>query len=77
VCDIVIYSHEEGMRKPDPRFYALACERLEVVPEAVLFVDDTLDWVEAARQLGMVGVHFHDNAQAIAEIRSHLSDRCP
>jgi len=72
MCDLVLYSHEEGVKKPDPRFYLLACERLEVLPERVLFVDDTSAWVEAACRLGMTGVLFVRNEQAIDEIASHL-----
>jgi hypothetical protein len=28
----IIYSHETGLLKPDPRIFAMICERLEVVP---------------------------------------------
>ncbi|MEQ8661637.1 MAG: HAD family hydrolase, partial [Gammaproteobacteria bacterium] len=34
--DLGIESSREGLRKPDPRIYALACERLGVAPEAVV-----------------------------------------
>jgi len=38
--DTVVFSHEVGFMKPDPRIYALACERLGVAPGDALFVGD-------------------------------------
>jgi epoxide hydrolase-like predicted phosphatase len=73
LCDTIIYSHEEGMQKPDPRFYALACERLEVRPEELIFLDDVEVCVTAARDCGIQAIRFLDNAQAIAEIEACLA----
>jgi putative hydrolase of the HAD superfamily len=70
MCDVIVYSHGEGMRKPDPRFYELACARLGVAPDRVLFVDDTEGHVDAARRLGMTGILFVDTEQAIEDIRA-------
>ena len=38
--DAFVASHEVGLMKPDPRIYALACERLGVRPEDAVFVGD-------------------------------------
>ena len=72
LCDLVVYSHEEGMQKPDPRFYRLASGRLRVAPEEAVFLDDMQDRVEAARAVGMHGVLFETNEQAIADIEACL-----
>jgi HAD superfamily hydrolase (TIGR01509 family) len=40
ICDVLVYSHEEGMAKPDSRVYQLICERLGVAPRETVFVDD-------------------------------------
>ena len=69
-CDFIIYSHEVGMSKPDPRIYALTCERLGLQPYEVIFLDDYPVAIDAARAYGMHGILFHDNAQAIAEIEA-------
>src|SRR5947207_7638108 len=45
----IVYSHECGIAKPDPRCYALVCDRLGVRPEETVFVDDHAPNVEAAR----------------------------
>lgn len=72
LCDVVVYSHEEGLAKPDPAFYAIACERLGVPPSETAFLDDVPGHVAAARRLGMTGVVFRDTAQAIAELEAIL-----
>ena len=42
--DAVVTSAESGARKPDPRIFTLALERLRVTPERVLHVgDDAID----------------------------------
>lgn len=69
LCDAIVYSHEEGMEKPDARFYAIVCERLGVMPSETAFVDDRRVNIEAARALGMRGVlHRGDAAETIAEV---------
>ena len=72
LCDMLIYSHEEGLEKPDPRFYMLACERLGVEPQEIVFLDDVAGHVAAARALGIHAVLFQDTAQAIREIEALL-----
>jgi putative hydrolase of the HAD superfamily len=73
LCDFIIYSHEEGLEKPDPRIYALLCARLGVPPAEVLFLDDREAAVTAARACGIRAILFQTTAQAIAEIRAHLA----
>lgn len=57
-ADDVVSSALVGVAKPDPRIYLIAAERAGVAPERCLFVDDRLENVEAARALGMTGVHY-------------------
>lgn len=73
LVDEIVYSHEVGMCKPDPRIYELTCARLGVPPEEMVFLDDVDVAVEAARQAGIHAVHYCDNAQAIAEIEALLA----
>lgn len=72
LCDLIIYSHEEGMQKPDPRFYGLLSERLGVPPEEIVFLDDVEVCVAGARDCGIHAILFKDNAQAIGEIEAYL-----
>lgn len=54
----VINSSKIGIAKPDPRIYQLAAERVGVAPEHCVYVDDKIENVNAARSLGMIGIHY-------------------
>jgi epoxide hydrolase-like predicted phosphatase len=69
----IVYSHEVGFSKPDPRIYALICSRLSVSPEEMVFLDDSDVCVAGARDVGIHAVRYQDNAQAIAEIEKLLT----
>ena len=68
--DIVV-SGDEKLAKPDPAIYALAERRFGYAPQAMLFIDDSLPNVEAARARGWHGHHFVDAAGLEAELRRH------
>jgi putative hydrolase of the HAD superfamily len=70
IFEVVVDSAFVGCRKPDPEIYEIILERLGVPAGDCLFVDDVEANCEAASAMGMTAVHFRDNDQAIAEIRS-------
>ncbi|HEV8190171.1 MAG TPA: HAD family phosphatase [Ktedonobacterales bacterium] len=72
LVDCIIYSHEVGIAKPDQRIYAIACERLGVSPEEVVFLDDAERNIAAAAAHGLHAICFRDNPQAIADIQTCL-----
>jgi len=72
LVDELVYSHECGLRKPDPRSYALVCARLDVEPAQVAFLDNVESCVEGARQAGLQAVLYTGNAQAISAIEELL-----
>jgi HAD superfamily hydrolase (TIGR01509 family) len=55
-----VISGHEGVVKPDPRIFHLACERFGYAPADFLFVDDGAHNIEAARALGFDVHHFTD-----------------
>ena len=75
LVDEIVYSHEAGMSKPDPRIYALTCARLDIRAEETVFLDDTARCVDGAREAGIHAVRYQDNAQAIEEIEKLLTAR--
>ena len=77
LVDEVVYSHEAGMAKPDPRIYALACARLGVQAGETVFLDDAERCVAGARDAGLHAILYHDNGQAIAAIEQLLAARQP
>ena len=66
--DIVV-SGVEKIAKPDPAIYALAADRFGLEPCAMLFIDDTLENVVAARDCGWHAHHFRDAAGLDRELR--------
>ncbi len=71
--DAVVDSSDVGLRKPDPRIYHLALERLGgVAPDRAVFLDDFEGNVRAARDLGMAGIVVADPDEAIARLDSLL-----
>ena len=56
--DLVFCSGDEGVVKPDAKPFELTLERLGVQPGEAVFIDDTMENVEAARKLGLHGILF-------------------
>ncbi|TDB39703.1 MAG: HAD family hydrolase [Actinobacteria bacterium] len=55
--DVILSSAEVGLRKPDPRIFELACERLEVAPDEAAHVGDHhYSDILGARAVGMTPV---------------------
>jgi putative hydrolase of the HAD superfamily len=74
IFELVVDSAFVGMRKPEPEIYELTVERLGdgIAPDDCIFVDDVEVNVATARAIGMRGIHFRDNEQAIPEIEAAL-----
>ncbi|MBN3296070.1 ACD10 dehydrogenase, partial [Amia calva] len=51
--DVIVESCIEGICKPDPRIYQLCVDRLGVLPQDAVFLDDVGQNVKAAAQLGI------------------------
>jgi putative hydrolase of the HAD superfamily len=49
----VVESSVVGLRKPDPKIYKLACERLSVKPAETVFLDDLGPNLVPAKKLGI------------------------
>jgi len=70
--DHVVQSSEAGIRKPELRFYQIACETLDVIPERCVFLDDLGVNLKPARAMGMTTIKVLSAAQAIADLESTL-----
>jgi putative hydrolase of the HAD superfamily len=56
--DVLIWSFEHKMAKPDPAIYSLTLDKLGVRPEEALFIDDKQANIDAARALGLIAIQF-------------------
>ncbi len=68
--DVVIESSRVGVRKPDPRFYAMACAELSIEPSEAVFLDDLGVNLKPARALGMATIKVTDPERAITELEA-------
>ncbi len=70
--DVFIESAREGLRKPDPRIYTLACQQLRVQPNQAAFLDDIGLNLKPAREMGMATIKVGDYRIALEELGALL-----
>ena len=70
--DVVVESSKVGVRKPDPAFYARACEGLDIEPSEAVFLDDLGVNLKPARAMGMRTIKVIDPTVALAELETVL-----
>lgn len=68
IFDLLIESSIEGCRKPEEKFYEVACERLNVKPENCVFLDDLGINLKPARAMGMTTIKVIEPEGAIKEL---------
>lgn len=67
--DHLIESSKLGIRKPDPRIYALMCEALDVDPARCVYLDDLGINLKPARAMGMHTIKVLNEAQLLQDLR--------
>ena len=72
IFHLVIESSIEGLRKPDPRIYQLACERIGVAPAEIVYLDDLGVNLKPAREMGMTTIKVTGEDQAIGDLSKVL-----
>jgi putative hydrolase of the HAD superfamily len=68
--DIVVESARTGVRKPEPRFYEIACELAGVEPAEVVFLDDLGINLKPAAAMGMTTIKVTDPDVALGELEA-------
>lgn len=58
--DPIIFSCDVGFRKPDPKIYEIALEKLKCDPEECIFIDDKKRNTDAGEKLGIKGIVFEN-----------------
>ena len=69
--DEFILSHELQMTKPDPKMFELALEKSGCKPEEVLFIDDGLNNVRSAQDMGINAIRFMGLENLVEELRKY------
>ena len=70
--DFVFESSKENVRKPDPNFYKLACQRGNVKPNEGIFLDDLGINLKPAKALGMKTIKVVKADKALQELQGLL-----
>jgi putative hydrolase of the HAD superfamily len=66
--DVLVWSFQLGIAKPDPAIYRHVLNELGTLPEETLFLDDRPVNIDAARALGIVAIEF----STIIQLREDL-----
>lgn len=67
----IFNSSEIGHAKPAPEIFQHVCESLGLSPQELLFIDDSLKNIEAARALGFRAIQFRD----LSQLRASLAEQ--
>jgi putative hydrolase of the HAD superfamily len=70
--DAIVESSKVGVRKPEPRFYEIACDMLAVSPDECVFLDDLGINLKPAAAMGMRTIKVSRADQAIDDLESIL-----
>ena len=60
IFDDKIISGHVGLAKPDIKIYQLAIDKFHLTPERSLFIDDKIENIEGAKQLGIQTIHLQN-----------------
>ena len=71
--DQIIVSAEVNLIKPDPRIYQLALDQLDVAPHGAVFVDDFIENIHGAEDVGMIGIHFQSTDEVVTKLGDLLN----
>lgn len=68
IFDVVVYSYQEHITKPNPEIFVRAALQLDCLPSECIMVDDLDENCEGAEEAGMHSVMHEQNTTTIAQI---------
>ena len=66
--DIVFTSHQLGLRKPEKQIFEEAVRAIQFPHSQILFIDDTMRHVDAAREVGLCAEQCVSSVQKLGEL---------
>ena len=75
--EFVIESSKVGVRKPDPKIYLMACERMGIEPSQAVYLDDLGINLKPAKALGMHTIKVVDPDAALSQLEEILDVSLP
>jgi len=70
----VVVSGQEKCRKPFPEIYHILLDRYHIEADTAVFIDDNLDNIMAAKEIGIHGIHCQDPTQLASDLYSLLNN---
>lgn len=67
-----IFSHEVGVRKPDPKIYTFALSKAQALPVETVFIDDKESNLDPAKKMGITPLLFTTPEQLRRDIEKYL-----
>lgn len=64
----LLLSYEIGVEKPNTKAFAILLDRLKLAPDEILFIDDSKENVDAAKELGFDSIQFVNAARLLMEL---------
>lgn len=71
--DVIVFSAEVGVCKPDPKIFYSALEQLGVDASETIFIDDRERNVNGAKTLGIHAIHYKNRSQAFIALSEYIS----
>lgn len=68
--DGIVVSGEEKLIKPDKKLYHLLLDRYNLKVENTIFIDDNLNNIKAAEDIGLIAIHYENSSQLKAKLQS-------
>jgi 2-haloacid dehalogenase len=68
--DGIVVSGQEKMIKPDKQIYYLLLDRYNLKAENTIFIDDNINNVRIAEEIGLHGIHFENPSRLEARLSS-------
>lgn len=75
--DFVIESSKEGIRKPNPKIYEMACEKMGIDASEAVFLDDLGINLKPAKAMGMTTIKVLSAEQALTDLSKILDMELP
>lgn len=72
--DVLSYSYEDKVSKPDPASFLNVLKKLNALPEECIFIDDSKTNIAAAEKLGIKSILFSDAKNLRAKLVELLPD---
>lgn len=67
--DVVLESAVERIRKPNPRIYEIACQKLDIKPREAIFLDDIGYNLKSAAALGITCIKVDNPTEAVKKLQ--------